>query len=102
MRKFSRNLSGITSRMTDLSGVDVARLRLEEIHKMNLSLVKQFEDLKIKFNDVLGYEALATREKEEEQRALFKGVFEIRRKKYMDALENLRKDSIERLWFDIA
>lgn len=102
MRKINRNLSGITCRMTDLSGVDVARQRLEEIHKMNLNIVKQFEDLKLKFNDVLAYEALTLKEKEEEQKELFKGLFLIRRKKLMEALDALRKDAVERLWFEFA
>lgn len=108
MRKINRNLPGITSRMTDLSGSPVPpppspeRLRIEEIHKMNLSIVKQFEEMKLKYNDVMSYESLATREKDEEQRALFKGVFEIRRKKCMESLDNLRKDLTERLWFEFA
>ena len=89
--------------MTDLSGVDVAaRQRLEEIHKMNLNIIKEFEDLKTKFNDVIAYEALTNKEKEEEQRILFKGLFEIRRKKFLELIDNLRKDAIERLWFEFA
>ena len=98
MRKINRNLSGIPSRMTDLSGNPSSDLP----SKMNIALIKKFEDLKGAYNDCLAFEAQCLREKDPQSRDLFLSLYTIRRQRLYDFLQGLEKDLKERLHLLLA
>lgn len=72
-----------------------------DLHEKNVSIVKKFDELKAKFNDVLSYEFQALTEKEPDQKELFKTMFHLRHKKLREFIESLREDIEVRLAMQI-